>query len=129
MFIQTAAPADSIALPTPEQIAEIDILLGSIPETALYVAMSIGLLLYVIGWFGGTKYTRNKVLSCIIVTVLVCVFSSPIVFWFFKVLLSAGANAALAFAIVYVLWASFMIGMAISLYETFIVTAEEGRPN
>ena len=129
MFIQTAAPADSIALPTPEQIAEIDILLGSIPETALYVAMSIGLLLYVIGWFGGTKYTRNKVFSCIIVTVLVCVFSSPIVFWFFKVLLSAGANAALAFAIVYVLWASFMIGMAISLYETFIVTAEEGRPN
>lgn len=124
---QQPALSDS-TVTNPDSIKELIGQIDRLPTEGIYVAVAIGLLLYIIGWFGGTKHTRNKVVTCVIIVTLVGVFSLPVATGIFESLQSS-LGAFWAFAIIYLGWCIYLGGMAISLYETFIVTAEEGRPN
>lgn len=99
-----------------------------LPSEGIYIAVAVGLLMYIIGWFGGTRNSVKKVIWCVIIVTLVGFFSLPVAARIFNWLLPALGSTG-AFALVYIFWSLILISMGISLYETMIVTAEEGRPN
>lgn len=123
---QQPAAADSIIV-NQDSITDLVRQIDRLPTEGIYVAVAIGLLLFIIGWFGGTKMTYNKVFTCVIIVTLVGIFSLPLATFLFKWLHPALGSTG-AFSVVYILWSMYLLGMAISLYETLIVTAEEARP-
>lgn len=123
---ETAAP-DTVAR-DPDSIIGLIEQIERLPNEGIYVAVAIGLLLFVIGWFGGTKNTPKKVLTCIILVIVVGIFSLPVATAIY-LWLQPGLGTLGAFSVVYLAWCFYLVGMAISLYETLIVTADEARPN
>ncbi|MCA9742887.1 MAG: hypothetical protein H6695_00670 [Deferribacteres bacterium] len=120
---------DSLAVAeNPDSIDGLIRQIEGLPKEGIYVAIAIGLLLFIIGWFGGTKNTPKKVLTCIILVTVVGIFSLPVATALYK-WLAPGLSPVGAFSVVYLVWCLYLIGMAISLYETLIVTADEARPN
>ena len=128
MYIEfQQAKADSLSS-VEVQVLQLNKFFDMFPNEGIWVSCAIGLLLYVIGWFGGTKLTLNKIASCIVITILVGIFSIPVAVLAYRWLLYS-FGVIIAFSVVYIVWIAYLLGMAISLYETLIVTAEEGRPN
>ncbi len=120
----TGAAADSTELP-PYALDKIIAYIDRLPSEGIYVAISIGLLLYLIGWFGGgTQQQKSKVLAVVIIITVISIFSLPVPTNLF-IMLAPSMGVEVAFSVVSILWLMFLLGMAISLYETFIVTAEE----
>lgn len=109
-------------------LADLFHFIDGLPHEGLYVAFALTLLTFIIGWFGGTKKTKNKVIACVILITVNGFFALPIPAYIVRFFLP-GMGIVWAFIIVYVIWSAVLVGMGISLYETFIVTAEEGRPN
>ena len=97
-----------------------------LPDPALYVAVTAALLVYVIGWFGGTKHQVSKVVISTVFVTLIGFFGLPIPAFVLKFML-AFAPAILSIILVYTFYVAFLLGMAISLYETWTVTQEEMR--
>jgi hypothetical protein len=127
MMQQEAASSDSTAT-NPDSIKDLIEQIDQLPTEGIYVAIAVGLLLYIIGWFGGTKHSLKKVIACVVIVTLIGIFSLPIAAYIFESL-QPTLGALWAFSVVYLAWCIYLGGMAISLYETLIVTAEEGRPN
>lgn len=109
----------------------LDVTLGQIieamralPKEGIYIAVSIGIILFIVGYFGGTKHNKKQILYSIFIVTLVSIFSLPIpaaaLFY-----LAQFINPIFALLIVYVLWSAIMLGMVLSLYETWIVTIKE----
>ena len=97
-----------------------------LPDPALYVAVTAALLVYVIGWFGGTKHQVSKVVISTVFVTLIGFFGLPIPAFVLKFML-AFAPAIPSIILVYTFYVAFLLGMAISLYETWTVTQEEMR--
>ncbi len=96
----------------------------NIPDIAFYIAVTIGLMLYVIGWFGGIRNNRWQAVLSTIVAMAVGFFALPVPAFLVK-LTAPLLGATISLAIVYTLWLFLIILVGISLYETWIVTAKE----
>lgn len=97
-----------------------------IPNEYVYVAIALGLMFYMIGWFAGVRANKMKVLVTIIISVTVSALSLSVPAGLYRFLTtSLGFSAVLSFYVVYVIWCLIVVGMATFLYETLIVTARE----
>lgn len=103
-----------------EVIQKIQIL----PREGVYVAVAIGVLLIIVGWFGGTRFNLKQISFSVVIVLLVGFFSLPIPAFVLTYLLRVIPPAP-ALIIVYFFWVSIMLVIALSLYETWIVTIKE----
>lgn len=109
----------------PEPINQLYNMIELLPEQGIYISASVGILIYVIGWFGGgVRKSMRKFLGALILIMIISVFSLPIPARIFKFLFPF-LGIPTAFFVVYTLWLFFLLGMVLSLYETFIITADE----
>jgi len=128
-------------------------LVGQVSDVVMYVALTGGLLIFVIGYFAGAKRTMNKIFICTIIATAVGTLAMrvPIAIHDFvtgnKTVLQqtatkTGAAAAakpqttdtgtgeeIANLLLYMIWTAFLVSMGIFLYEAMTVTADEARPN
>lgn len=118
--LRTAAP-DTL----PEPLKQLYDMIELLPEQGIYISASVGILIYVIGWFGGgVRKSMRKFLGALILIMIISIFSLPIPAYLFRLLLPL-LGISTAFFVVYLAWLFFLLGMVLSLYETFIITADE----
>ena len=105
-------------------LGEIISKIESIPDMAFYVAIAIGLTLYIVGWFGGIRDNRWQATISTLVAMLIGFFGLPVPAFLIKVMAPfLGVTFTLGF--VYLLWTLLIVLIGISLYETWVVTAKE----
>ena len=120
-------PADTTrvanGLDTP--IKEIIDQIGMMPDTVMYVAVTVGFMLFVVGYFAGIKQNKTKMLFSALIVMLVGLFSVRVPAFIFKFMVIYNVDPTLALGITYIIWTYLLLAMAISLYETWIVTIKE----
>lgn len=97
-----------------------------LPDPALYVAVTAWLLLYVIGWFGGIKAHKTVFLVTVISSTLIGLLSLRVPGVVIKWLMTFWPGVFPVF-LVMTIYMLLIIAMAVSLYETWVVTQEEIR--
>ncbi|MCA9732257.1 MAG: hypothetical protein H6696_18835 [Deferribacteres bacterium] len=102
-------------------------LIAKIPEPVLYIALTAWLLLYVIGWFGGINAHTKVALITVISSTLIAIGALPVPTWILKFILQYFPNSIIPVFLVFSVYLALIIGMAVSLYETWVVTQEEIR--
>ncbi len=119
------------AVPAVSDSTNLDMTLGQLldsiekmPTTAVYVAATVGLMLFVIGWFAGIRENKFQMMLSAFIAVVVGFFSLRLPAMVIK-LLASFINPQIALLVVYIIWSFFLVGMAIFLYETWIVTLKE----
>ena len=95
--------------------------------TAMAVAIALGLFIYIGGYFAGGKINKAKINACIFFIVVLNIFAMPLALKAYK-MMSNLLTPMLGFMVVTTLWVAFLTGMAIHMYEIFIVTAKEAHP-
>ncbi len=96
-----------------------------IPEPAFYMALTAWLLLYVIGWFGGIKDHKKVFVITVVASTLIAIGSLPVPASVLKFLLGYFNTSVIPVFAVLICYLAFIIAMAVSLYETWVVTQEE----
>ncbi|RME01399.1 MAG: hypothetical protein D6814_01615 [Calditrichaeota bacterium] len=99
--------------------------IGQMPNTVMYVAITVGLMLFVVGWFAGIKQNKTKMMFSALIVCIVGFFSLRVPAWLFKILVLYILPPIPALIVVYLAWLYFLLAMAIFLYETWIVTIKE----
>ena len=132
--MQVPATADSLAAQAAAKTADslqytlkdlIDAA-NKLPHTGIWIAVTLGLMLLLIGWFGGTRFNIKQIFFSILLAILVAIFGLPVPMWILAALLNLGfVPPALALLFVFLIWVVFILSIAISVYETFIVTIKE----
>ena len=99
-------------------------------STVTWVAFIIGIILYVIGFFVGIRQNFAKMIVSGLIGALIYILARPIVNDVHLFLLSRLPETAEVFigTIIPILWISFVLGVSLSVYETFTVTAKEAHP-
>lgn len=94
------------------------------PDTLFWVGLTASVMLYVIGWFGGTNLQKGKIFITVTISMTVAALCLPAAAYILTLMLSIFPTG-LAISLVFLGYGIFMMGMAISLYETMIVTQNE----
>jgi hypothetical protein len=101
-----------------------------ISPTVVWVAFFIGLLLYIIGYFAGGKLSIGKIFLCIILASVIGFLARGVLNYLLAFLIySMGMVPHTAYILSSTLWMIFVAGVAVMIYETFTVTAEEAHPD
>lgn len=128
-------------------------LIGQISDVVMYVALTAGFLIIVVGYFAGAKDSMGKILTCTIIVIAVGTLSLrvPIAVHDFvtgkktaqETITTkssaavpqraeqppASTGEAVANLFLYMIWTGFLVSMGIFLYEAMTVTAREARPD
>lgn len=96
-------------------------------QTATWVAFILGVLIYVIGFFGGMRLNFSRMLMAIILATAINVVARPLVNSVHSFVATIIGAEIAGFAVPLV-WTIFVLGVALSLYESFTVTAKEAHP-
>jgi hypothetical protein len=130
-------------------------LVGQVSDVIMYVALTAGLLIFVIGYFAGAKSSMTKIFICTLIATAVGTLSLrvPIALHDFvtgkksvqEQLTSksatpppavkeaessnSGTGEGVLNLFLYIVWTGFLVGMGIFLYEAMTVTASEARPD
>lgn len=96
-------------------------------NTATWVAFLLGLIVYVIGFFGGLRMNLARAIAAIVLATGVNVVGHPLVNRAHTFIASI-LGAQVAGFVVPVGWTIFVLGVGLSLYESFTVTAREAHP-
>jgi len=128
-------------------------LVGQISDVIMWVSLTVGLLIFVIGYFAGAKRSLTKILICTIVATVVGALAMRVPIAAHDFLLgkkaaqeqvtdkaaapatakpqqtSGGIGEEIANLLLFMIWTAFLVGMGIFLYEAMTVTADEARPN
>lgn len=127
-------------------------LVGQISDVIMWVALTVGLLIFVIGYFAGAKRALTKILICTLVATVVGTLAMRVPIAVHDFLLgkkaaqvqttdkaatptaktqqtAAGIGEEIANLLLFMIWSAFLVGMGIFLYEAMTVTADEARPN
>ncbi len=97
--------------------------------TVTWVAFITGMILYVIGYFGGIRQNLAKMIVSGLIAALIYILARPIVNAFHIYLLNnLNLPEKLVGTVIPIIWIIFVLGIALSLYETFTVTAKEAHP-
>lgn len=128
---------------------------GEVSDVVMYVSLTAGLLIFVIGYFAGARDSLTKIFVCtLIVTALGTVaLRVPLAVHDFFISEKSKTTQPVTTAppastpapgpktslkeegekfgnfILYVIWTGFLVGMGIFLYESMTVTAHEARPD
>lgn len=101
-----------------------------INPTIAWVALLIGVLLMVVGYFAGGRMNGSKILICIILTTIIGFLGrstlNPVLVF---LVLSLKLDPRTAQVLTSTIWMFFVAGVGIMLYETLIVTAKEAYPH
>ncbi|MCR4439276.1 MAG: hypothetical protein QHJ34_08550 [bacterium] len=95
--------------------------------TATWVAFIVGVLMYVVGFFGGLRLNVAKMITAVILSSAISVVARPLVNRVHVFVASILGGEIAGFAIP-LLWTVFVLGVCLSLYESFTVTAKEVHP-
>jgi len=125
MIQDPASLADAASAGTSITIAQILEVIDRIPEPAFYMALTAWLLLYVIGWWGGIKDHKKVFTVTVIASTLIAVGALPVPAGALKFLLGYFQNSVIPVFVVVIGYLALIIAMAVSLYETWVVTQEE----
>lgn len=126
---------------------------SQVSDVVMYVALTVGLLIFVIGYFAGARHSVNKIFVCTAIVAVVGTVAMRIPIAMHDVVHGKKATPgqtsqpvpgkesvtapakegkalnisreAVANLLIYVIWTSFLVGMGIFLYETLIVTSRE----
>ena len=108
-------PADTYAFLWPE-----------INPTIAWVALIIGLLLLIVGYFAGGRLNVSKIIICVIFTSVLGFLGrsvlNPVMIF---MVASLNLDVRTAFVLTSSIWMFFISAVSILLYETLIVTAKE----
>ncbi len=123
-------PPDSTSVLTmipPERdvpISDIIAMILNMPDTLFWVGLTASVMLYVIGWFGGTRLQKAKIFFTLAICMAVAMLCLPAAAYILALMLRV-FPANIAVSMIFFFYGLFMMGMAISLYETMIVTQNE----
>ena len=95
--------------------------------TVSWVALIVGIILYIIGYYGGIRFNLGKPIVAMAIGTIISVLARPLVNKL-HTFVAANISVTLAGVLIPLLWTVFIIGVAISMYETFTVTAREAHP-
>lgn len=131
-------------------------LVGDISDVIMYVSLTAGLLIFVIGYFAGAKSSLSKIFICTLIATAVGVLSLRVPIAVHDFLTGkktaqeqltgnaatsppttakpvqkseSGTGEGIANLFLYIVWTGFLVGMGIFLYEAMTVTASEARPD
>ena len=128
-------------------------LVGQISDVIMWVALTAGLLIFVIGYFAGARRALSKILICTIISTAVGTLAMRVPIAVHDFLTgkktvqaqvtgksgttdttqapqpTSGTGEEIANLFLYMVWTAFLVGMGIFLYEAMTVTADEARPN
>ncbi|MDZ7270515.1 MAG: hypothetical protein ONB30_11550 [candidate division KSB1 bacterium] len=96
-------------------------------STATWVAFLLGVLIYIIGFFGGLRLNLPKMLVAVMIATAIAVVARPLVNRVHTFVASILGDQLAGFAVP-LLWTVFVLGIGLSLYEAFTVTAKEAHP-
>ncbi|KAA3619360.1 MAG: hypothetical protein DWQ05_01170 [Calditrichaeota bacterium] len=108
-------------------IAQILDKIDQIPDPAFYMALTAWLLLYVIGWFGGVKDHVKVYLITVIASTVIAIGALPVPAQILRIMMQYFSGSVIPVFIVLVSYLALIVAMAVSLYETWVVTQEEIR--
>ena len=129
-------------------------LVSQISDVIMWVALTAGLLIFVIGYFAGAKRSMTKIMICTLIATVVGTLALrvPIAVHDFVTgkktvqveasskqvtantatttqQSASGVGEEIANLLLFMIWTAFLVGMGIFLYEAMTVTADEARPN
>lgn len=109
---------------------------GTITSIIVFVTLTFGLVMYIIGHFAGGKLNKSKIFAAIGLSMIVAIFGRSFNIWLRVTLTNALisvienrlVSATIVDVIVYFCWTAYISGIAVYVYETFVVTAKEAHP-
>lgn len=96
-------------------------------STATWVAFLLGVLVYIIGFFGGLRLNLSRMVVAVTIATTIAVMARPLVNRVHLFVASILGNQVAGFAVP-LMWTIFVLGVGLSLYESFTVTAKEAHP-
>ncbi len=96
-------------------------------DTFVTVAIVVGIVIYIFGYYAGAKKNKAKVNMCIFLTTLLNFLAMPFAFKAYK-FLSVMLTTTIGFILTVTIWMAFMVGVSVHMYEIFVVTAKEAHP-
>ena len=113
---------------------------GIVSAVVIYLALAFGLASYFIGYNAGGRLNKSKIISAIGTAVVVGIIGRSFKIFLqlklFRLLIKICPESwgnpvvvagTISDVVVYVLWLIFISGIAVFLYETFVVTAQEAK--
>ena len=110
---------------------------GTFTAVITFVAVIMGIASYFIGYNAGGKLSKRTIFASIGTAIVIGILGRSLIILIkvkiFELLcfIFSGDKLILgtiAEVIIYILWITFIAGIAVYLYETFTVTAEEAHP-
>ncbi|KAA3660792.1 MAG: hypothetical protein DWQ10_05905 [Calditrichaeota bacterium] len=108
-------------------LSQFFVLVEKIPEPVFYMALTAWLLMYVIGWFGGIKDHTKVAVITVIASTVIAIGALPVPVGLLKITLQYFPSSIIVVFLLFIAYMACILGMAVSLYETWVVTQEEIR--
>ena len=110
--------------------------LGSFSAIIIFVALTFGVVIYIIGYYAGARLNKPKILGAIIMATVVGVLGRSVealaryklTLWLNDAIKNEIVSTIVVDIFVYVVWIAFIAGISVHVYETFVVTAKEAHP-
>ncbi|MBN2011448.1 hypothetical protein JW960_19100 [candidate division KSB1 bacterium] len=110
--------------------------LGSFSSIIIFVALTFGVVIYVIGYYAGARLNKPKILGAITMATLVGLLGRSVeayarywlYYWLEQAIHKPVLSAIVVDVFVYTIWITFIAGISVHVYETFVVTAKEAHP-
>lgn len=97
-------------------------------STIVWIALFIGIVLYIIGYFAGGKLSKGKIFMCIGLTSIIGFLARPILNPIMRfMVLDLSFTPHTAYILTSTVWMVFIVGVAVMMYETFTTTAAEAH--
>lgn len=109
---------------------------GTISVVIVTLALLVGIIMYIVGYYGGGRLNKAKINTAVIIASLIGIIGRTLIISI-QVYLTTHLNkllhnemiaATIVDFILYAGWITFIAGISVNLYEAFIVTAKEAHP-
>jgi len=95
-------------------------------STVVWIALFVGVVLYIIGYFAGGRLSKGKIFVCIALTSILGFLAHPIINPIMRFLvLDLSFSPHSAYVLTSTGWMIFIVGVGVMMYETFTTTAAE----
>lgn len=111
---------------TTAETFSVDSLWINLGSTVVTVAVVLGIFVYILGFWSGGRRNKAKINVCILFTTLINFFAMPFALKIYR-LFSDWLTPTIGFIVTLTLWIAFMAGVALHMYEIFVVTAKEAQ--
>ncbi len=98
-----------------------------INETISIVALTVGILIFIIAYFAGGKENLSKLIASTVLSILIAVLAMPLFIKFGRFLGIMNTRGGEIFILLLLLF--FISGLSAHIYEIITVSAREARPD